>query len=65
MMPDNIISFLIVCRWRKSSCAYLNEPAATSIDGNGASKDTTYTPQKIHWYSQALYNINVTVLGIF
>uniref|UniRef100_A0ACD5YSM1 Uncharacterized protein n=1 Tax=Avena sativa TaxID=4498 RepID=A0ACD5YSM1_AVESA len=53
--------------WRKSSCAYLNKPAVTSTDGSSASKDTTiYTPQNIHFRccSQALYQINVTALGI-
>lgn len=54
--------------WRKSSCAYLNEPAVISMDGNNASKDTSkFIPQKIHFRccSQALYQINVTALGIF
>uniref|UniRef100_A0ACD5YXC7 Uncharacterized protein n=1 Tax=Avena sativa TaxID=4498 RepID=A0ACD5YXC7_AVESA len=52
--------------WRKSSCAYLNEPAATAIDDSRPSKDTTYIPQKIHWCcSQALCKINVMALGIF
>ncbi|XP_051193398.1 uncharacterized protein [Lolium perenne] len=53
--------------WRKSSCAYLNEPAVTSMDGNSAPKDTaTYNPQKIHFRccSQA-HQINVTAIGIF
>ncbi|CAM0944672.1 unnamed protein product [Alopecurus aequalis] len=54
--------------WKKSSSAYLNEPAVTSMDGNNAPKDTTkYIPQNMHFRccSRAPDQINVTALGIF
>ncbi|KAM3226036.1 hypothetical protein ACQJBY_058620 [Aegilops geniculata] len=54
--------------WRKSSCAYLNEPAVASIDDNKSwKKNTGYIPQKIHFRCSppAVYQMNVTAFGIF
>ncbi|KAM3242801.1 hypothetical protein ACQJBY_055035 [Aegilops geniculata] len=54
--------------WRKSSCAYLNEPAVASIDDNRSwKKNTGYIPQKIHFRCSppAVYQMNVTAFGVF
>ncbi|XBH79360.1 hypothetical protein VPH35_105357 [Triticum aestivum] len=54
--------------WRKSSCAYLNEPAVASVDDNSSWKaNTGYIPQKIQFRCSqpALYQMNVAAFGIF